>query len=98
MFPHPTLVHIFRCSVNHKRHGATLDPTGANLPAQLCPNGQWQYLRNMVITPGAPKPFALDEDALATAIEDHGWFVWDVVITVRALPGRGHPRPSKRQP
>ena len=83
MFPHPTAVHIFRCSTNSARYGATLDPTGVNLPATLCPKGQWRFFNTILVRPGEDPRVALDADELAAAIQDHGWYIWDVTITVQ---------------
>jgi hypothetical protein len=81
LFTQPTDVHIFRCSTNRNKCGATLDRTGANLPATLCANGQWQFSGTTLIKPDEPARIGVNVDELSAAILDHGWYVWQVSVT-----------------
>ncbi|MBI3517698.1 MAG: hypothetical protein HY060_26995 [Proteobacteria bacterium] len=86
MFAHPTAVHLFRCTNSQIRYAATLDPTGANLPGPLCPNGSWQTFATILVTPGERPRIGLDADAMAKALQEHGYFVWEAGAIAQVFP------------
>jgi len=88
VFSHPTAVYLFRSSSKQSRYGATLDPTGANLPAGLCENGKWQRLTSLLVRPGEGPPIALITEETVAALEVNGWHVWEIDVTVTSLDVR----------
>lgn len=73
------LVYIFECSSKRDLYGATTDPSGANLPQDICEGG-WRLFKQKNWNPG-DKAIAVDVDELLAALSAGGTYVWGVSIT-----------------
>lgn len=75
-------LHLFNCSNRETRTGLTPDRTGANLPANACPGGNWVYWKSIEVNPGAPGRIGEPTgDELLAAIEREGYYINDMLIT-----------------
>jgi hypothetical protein len=81
MFSEPRTVYLFRCSANWKRHAATLDRKGSNLPNTSCQGGTWRFLESHRISDATTGGVA--DDAMRASLASEGFFVWDA-------PAAGH--------
>jgi hypothetical protein len=74
-------LHLFKCSNRETRTGLTPDKTGANLPKEACPGGNWVYWQTIEVNPGDPARIgAPTGNEILAAIERDGYYINDVTI------------------
>jgi hypothetical protein len=88
MFTEPQTVYMFRCSANWKRHAATLEKSGRNLPATSCSGGVWRFLESHRISDATSR--GASDDAMRASLASDGWYVWDAPADARVTrpPGK----------
>jgi len=84
-------VYAFNSTKNGELYGFTTDKTGANLPANL---GPWRYHSEHNMNRGEPPRIAVRTEEVLDGIENKGFQVVGVKITVTESEGSG-PRPKK---
>ena len=66
--------YLFRCDDNGL-YAITLDPAGANLPRNPCPDG-WRFQRSFPLGVQQPVPAAISPEPILRGLRDPGYFVW----------------------
>ena len=80
MFTEPRTVYVFRCSANWKRHAATLDKNGRNLPTGSCSGGVWRFLESHRISDATSR--GASDDEMRASLAADGWYLWNVPAAV----------------
>ena len=84
LFREPRYVWLFHCSNRLTLHAATLDPRGRNLPKSICQGGTWSVNGQLIVGACSRGSLAVDIEALRSAIELDGFFLWNA----EAMPQR----------
>ena len=68
VFAAPKYVWLFRCSSRIAVHAATLDRSAGNLPSNVCRDGKWDSVGQLVIGPDTKNSYGIDLEALKIGI------------------------------
>ena len=76
-FGEPHYVWLFQCSNRIFLHAATLDRTAKNLPMDVCREGKWNLIGQLVVGTDTQSSAGIDIITLKAGIQKDGFYLWN---------------------